>query len=91
MYLAHLFLRCISLLSCLEVLDFDTAVEVTFLSSILKDQHFDRDCVRGIFTLLSAAPCGGSLGIHSGSRISGLLWKCECNKTTGRNEKVLQC
>lgn len=62
MYLSHPSLRCISLLSCLEVLDCDTAVEVTFLSRILKDQELDRDCVRGIFNL-SAAPCGGSLGI----------------------------
>lgn len=61
MYLSHLFLKYISLLSCLEVLDCDTAVEVTFLSSILKDQDLDRDCMRGIFNLLSAACCGGSL------------------------------
>lgn len=63
MYFPHLFLSYISLLSCLEVLDGDTAVEVTFLSSISKDQDLDRDCVRGIFNLLSATLCGGSLGI----------------------------
>lgn len=63
MYLSHPSLRYISLLSCLGLLDCDTAVEVTFLSRILKDQELDRDCVRGIFNLLSAAPCDGSLGI----------------------------
>lgn len=64
MYLSHLlFLRYYLFpLPCLEILDYDTAIEVKFLSSIFKDQELERwACVRGIFNFLIATTCSDLL------------------------------